>query len=154
MVSEGDIVPKFEASDADGNLVKSVDFKGKKYVLYFYPKDFTPGCTIEADEFSKDYKKFQKEGIEIIGISPDDVESHKKFCDKMRIKFSLLADTDKEISKMFGVWGKKKFMGREYMGVNRSTFLVNEKGKIFKIYQKVKPAGHSKEVLSDFLNSN
>ena len=154
MVSEGDIVPKFEASDADGNLVKSVDFKGKKYVLYFYPKDFTPGCTIEADEFSKDYKKFQKEGIEIIGISPDDVESHKKFCDKMRIEFSLLADTDKEISKMFGVWGKKKFMGREYMGVNRSTFLVNEKGKIFKIYQKVKPAGHSKEVLSDFLNSN
>ncbi|MDH5463794.1 MAG: thioredoxin-dependent thiol peroxidase [Nitrosopumilus sp.] len=154
MVSEGDTVPKFEASDANGNKVKSMDFKGKKHVIYFYPKDFTPGCTTEADEFSKDYKTFQKEGIEIIGISPDDVESHKKFCDKMGIKFQLLADSDKEISKMFGVWGKKKFMGREYMGVNRSTFLINEKGRIFKIYPKVKPAGHSKEVLNDFINSN
>ena len=106
----------------------------------------------EADEFSKDYKKFQKEGIEIIGVSPDDVDSHKKFCDKMGIKYPLLADIDKEISNLFGVWGKKKFMGREYMGVMRSTFLVDEKGKIFKIYPKVKPAGHSKEVLEDFLN--
>lgn len=154
MISEGNAVPKFEASDANGKKVKSTDFKGKKHVIYFYPKDFTPGCTTEADEFSKDYKKFQKEGIEIIGISPDDVGSHKKFCDKMGITFPLLADVDKEISSMFGVWGKKKFMGREYMGVNRSTFLVNEKGKIFKIYPKVKPAGHSKEVLNDFLNLN
>ncbi|MGH1569295.1 MAG: thioredoxin-dependent thiol peroxidase [Nitrosopumilus sp.] len=152
MVSEGDSVPKFAVNDADGNNVKSSDFKGKKHAIYFYPKDFTPGCTTEADEFSKDYKKFQKEGIEIIGISPDDVESHKKFCDKMGIKYPLLADVDKEVSNLFGVWGKKKFMGREYMGVMRSTFLVNEKGKIFKIYPKVKPKGHSKEVLEDFLN--
>ena len=152
MISEGDSVPKFEASDADGNKVKSTDFKGKKHVIYFYPKDFTPGCTTEADEFSKDYKKFQKEGIEIIGVSPDDVDSHRKFCDKMKINFPLLADVDKEISQKFGVWGKKKFMGREYMGVIRSTFLVNEKGKIFKMYPKVKPAGHSKEVLEEFLN--
>jgi peroxiredoxin Q/BCP len=154
MISEGDSVPKFEATDANGNKVKSTDFKGKKHVIYFYPKDFTPGCTTEADEFSKDYKKFQKEGIEVIGVSPDDVESHKKFCDKMGIKFPLLADTDKEISQKFGVWGKKKFMGHEYMGVFRSTFLVNQKGKIFKIYPKVKPSGHSKEVLEDFLNVN
>ena len=154
MISEGDSVPKFEATDANGNKVKSTDFKGKKHVIYFYPKDFTPGCTTEADEFSKDYKKFQKEGIEVIGVSPDDVESHKKFCDKMGIKFPLLADADKEISQKFGVWGKKKFMGREYMGVFRSTFLVNQKGKIFKIYPKVKPSGHSKEVLEDFLNVN
>ncbi len=152
MVSEGDSVPKFEANDANGNKIKSGDFKGKKYVIYFYPKDFTPGCTTEADEFSRDYKKFQKEGIEIIGVSPDDVNSHKKFCDKMGIKYTLLSDVDKEISNLFGVWGKKNFMGREYMGVMRSTFLVNEKGKIFKIYPKVKPAGHSKEVLEDFLN--
>ncbi len=154
MISEGDAVPKFEATDANGNKVKSTDFKGKKHVIYFYPKDFTPGCTTEADEFSKDYKKFQKEGIEVIGVSPDDVESHKKFCDKMGIKFPLLADADKEISQKFGVWGKKKFMGHEYMGVFRSTFLVNQKGKIFKIYPKVKPSGHSKEVLEDFLNVN
>ena len=150
MIEEGQTVPKFEASDANGNKVKSSDFKGKKHVIYFYPKDFTPGCTTEADEFSKDYSKFQKEGIEVIGISPDDVDSHKKFCEKMGIKFPLLADTDKEISQKFGVWGKKNFMGREYMGVNRSTFLVNEKGKIFKIFPKVKPAGHSKEVLEEF----
>lgn len=154
MISEGDSVPKFEATDANGSKVKSTDFKGKKHVIYFYPKDFTPGCTTEADEFSKDYKKFQKEGIEVIGVSPDDVESHKKFCDKMGIKFPLLADAEKEISQKFGVWGKKKFMGHEYMGVFRSTFLVNQKGKIFKIYPKVKPSGHSKEVLEDFLNVN
>lgn len=150
MLSEGDLVPKFEASDANGKKVKSSDFKGKKHVIYFYPKDFTPGCTTEADEFSKDYSKFQKEGIEVIGVSPDDVNSHKKFCEKMGIKFPLLADTDKEISQKFGVWGKKNFMGREYMGVLRSTFLVDEKGKIFRIFPKVKPAGHSKEVLEEF----
>ena len=154
MISKGDPVPKFEINDANGNKVKSSDFKGKKHAIYFYPKDFTPGCTIEADEFSKDYKKFQKEGIEIIGISPDDVNSHKKFCEKMGIKYPLLADVDKKVSKMFGVWGKKKFMGREYMGVVRSTFLVDVKGKIFKIYPKVKAAGHSKDVLENFLNSN
>ena len=154
MIKEGDQVPKFEINDANGNRVKSSDFKGKKHVIYFYPKDFTPGCTTEADEFSKDYKKFQKEGIEIIGISPDDVESHKKFCEKMGIKYSLLADVDKVVSKQFDVWGKKQFMGREYLGVTRSTFLVDEKGKIFKIYPKVKAAGHSKEVLDDFLKLN
>ena len=154
MISEGDFVPKFESNDSNGNKIKSSDFKNKKHVIYFYPKDFTPGCTTEADEFSKDYAKFKKEEIEIIGVSPDNVDSHKKFCEKMGIKYLLLADVDKEISKMFGVWGKKKFMGREYMGVMRSTFLVNEKGKIFKIYPKVKPAGHSKEVLKEFLNLN
>ena len=154
MISEGESVPKFEANDANGKKVKSTDFKGKKHVIYFYPKDFTPGCTTEADEFAKDYKKFQKEGIEVIGVSPDDVDSHKKFCDKMGIQFPLLADVDKDISQKFGVWGKKNFMGREYMGVTRSTFLVDDKGKIFKIYPKVKPAGHSKQVLEDFSNLN
>lgn len=150
MVSEGDDVPKFEVHDADGNKVKSTDFQGKKHAIYFYPKDFTPGCTVEADEFSRDYEKFQKEGIEIVGVSPDSVDSHKKFCEKMGIKYPLLADVDKDMSNKFGVWGKKKFMGREYMGVVRSTFLVDEKGKIFKIFPKVKPAGHAKEVLEEF----
>jgi peroxiredoxin Q/BCP len=152
MISEGDLVPKFELEDSDGNKIKSTDLKGKKHVIYFYPKDFTPGCTTEADEFSKDYNKFKKSGIEIVGISPDDVNSHKKFCEKMGIRYVLLADTDKEVSKKFGVWAKKKFMGREYMGVIRSTFLVNEKGKVFKVFPKVKAAGHSKQVLDSFTN--
>ena len=152
MITEGDPVPKFELEDSDGNKVKSTDFKGKKHVIYFYPKDFTPGCTTEADEFSRDYKKFKKSGIDVLGISPDDVDSHKKFCKKMGIPYTLLADTNKDVSKKFGVWGKKKFMGREYMGIVRSTFLVNEKGKIFKAYPKVKAAGHAKQVLEDFTN--
>ena len=150
MISEGQSLPKFQLSDSDGNTVKSNDLKGKKLVIYFYPKDFTPGCTIEADEFSKDYNKFQKAGIEIVGISKDDVESHKKFCNKMKIPYILLADTETKVSKMFGVWGKKKFMGKEYMGIIRSTFLVNETGKIFKIFEKVKAKGHSKEVLEAY----
>ncbi len=150
MISEGKSVPKFQLSDADGNTVKSSEIKGKKFVIYFYPKDFTPGCTVEADEFSRDYKKFQKAGIEIIGISKDDVESHKKFCKKMKIPYILLADVKTEVSKLFGVWGKKNFMGKEYMGIKRSTFLVNENGKIFKVFEKVKPKGHSKEVLEAY----
>ena len=150
MVEEGDKVPKFVINDAKGNKVKSIEFKGTKHVIYFYPKDFTPGCSTQADEFSQNYEKFQDNGIEIIGISPDDENSHKKFCIKMGIKYTLLSDTEKEVSNAFGVWGMKKFMGREYMGVTRSSFLVNEKGKIFKIYPKVKPAGHAKQVLEDF----
>ena len=152
MINDGDLVPKFELPDSNGKVVKSSDFKGKRHVVYFYPKDFTPGCTVEADEFSRDYKKFQKENIEIIGISKDDVESHKKFYEKMKIPYVLLSDTDAEVAKKFGVWGKKEFMGREYMGVTRSTFLVNEKGIIFKVFPKVKPAGHSNEVLEAFKN--
>ncbi len=150
MISEGELVPKFELQDANGNLVKSSELKGKKYVIYFYPRDFTPGCTTEADEFSKDYPKFKKAGIEVVGISKDDVKSHRKFCDKMNIPYILLSDVDTDVCKKFGVWGKKKFMGREFMGINRCTFLINEKGKIFKVFPKVKPKGHSKEVLDCF----
>jgi peroxiredoxin Q/BCP len=152
MLSVGDTVPEFSLKDAEGKIVKKSDLKGKKYVVYFYPKDFTPGCTTEAAEFSRDYKKFKSAGIEIIGISPDDVESHKKFGEKMEVPFILLADTETEIAKKFGVWGKKQFMGREYMGVNRTTFLVDEKGKIFMVFEKVKAAGHAQEVLEAFKN--
>lgn len=152
MISEGDQEPKFELKDANGNTIKSSDFKGKKHVIYFYPRDFTPGCTIEADEFSNEYKKFQKHGIEIIGISTDDVDSHKKFVDKMHIPYVLLSDPEAEVCKKFGVWGKKQFMGKEYMGVQRSTFLVDEKGKVFKAYPSVKPKGHADEVLQTMTN--
>ena len=152
MLSVGDDVPDFSLKDAVGNIIKKSDLKGKKYVVYFYPKDFTPGCTTEAAEFSRDYKKFKAKGIEIIGISPDDVDSHKKFGEKMGVSFILLADPETQIAKKFGVWGKKQFMGREYMGVNRTTFLVNEKGKIFKVFEKVKPIGHAQEVLEAFQN--
>ena len=152
MLTEGDDVPDFSLKDANGKLVRKSDLRGKRYVVYFYPKDFTPGCTTEAAEFSQDYKKFKNAGIEILGISPDDEESHKKFGEKMKVSFILLADTQTEVAKKFGVWGKKQFMGREYMGVNRSTFLVNEKGKIFKVFEKVKPIGHAQEVLTAFKN--
>jgi len=152
MLSVGDDVPDFSLKDAEGNIVKKSDLKDKKYVVYFYPKDFTPGCTTEAAEFSRDYKKFKAKGIEIIGISPDNVDSHKKFGEKMGVSFILLADPETDVAKKFGVWGKKQFMGREYMGVNRTTFLVNEKGKIFKVFEKVRAAGHAQEVLEAFQN--
>ncbi len=152
MLSEGDEVSDFALRDAEGKLIKKSDFKGKKYVVYFYPKDFTPGCTTEAAEFARDYKKFKSIGIEILGISPDDEESHKKFGEKMKVPFILLSDTETDVAKKFGVWGKKQFMGREYMGVNRTTFLVDEKGKIFKVFEKVKPVGHAQEVLEAFTN--
>ncbi len=150
MISEGSTVPAFVLQDSQGRTVRSEDFSGKKHAIYFYPKDFTPGCTTEADGFSKSYGEFKSRDIEVIGISPDDVASHGKFCKKMGIPYVLLADTDKTVSKAFGVWGMKKFMGREYMGVMRSTFLVNESGIIFKVYPKVKPAGHARDVLDEF----
>ena len=152
MLSAGDAVPEFSLKDAQGKTVKKSDMKGKRYVVNFYPKDFTPGCTTEAAEFARDYKKFRSAGIEIIGISPDDEESHKKFGEKMSVPFILLSDTEKDAAKKFGVWGKKQFMGREYMGVNRTTFLVDEKGKVLRVFEKVKPAGHAQEVLEAFNN--
>src|ERR671924_1280631 len=147
-LAEGAAAPDFTMRDREGKTIKLSELRGKKnIVVYFYPKDFTPGCTMEATEFSRDYKKFRDAGIEIVGISPDDEESHQKFRDKMGIPYLLVADTENETSKKYGVYGLKSFMGREYMGVNRSTFLVDKKGKIVKIFRRVKPAGHSQEVL-------
>ena len=146
-LAEGSDAPDFATRDNYGKTIKLSDLLGNKdVVVYFYPKDFTPGCTTEATEFSRDYKKFRDAGIEIIGISPDDEKSHEEFREKMGIPYQLVADTDNEISKKYGVYGLKSFMGREYMGVNRSTFLVDKKGKIVKIFKKVKPVGHSQEV--------
>jgi thioredoxin-dependent peroxiredoxin len=147
-LAEGAAAPDFTMRDKDGIGTKLSELRGKKdVVVYFYPKDFTPGCTMEATEFTRDYKKFRDAGIEIVGISPDDEESHQKFRDKMGIPYLLVADTENETSKKYGVYGLKSFMGREYMGVNRSTFLVDKSGKIVKVFKKVKPAGHSQEVL-------
>lgn len=150
MIQEGDHVPDFELPNSAGEIVRSSEMMGKRYVLYFYPRDFTPGCTTEADEFTKAYREFKDADITIFGISPDTVESHQKFTDKLCIPYPLLADTDKILANAFGVWGPKKFMGREYMGVNRSTFLVNESGIVFKAFPKVKPKGHAHQVLESF----
>lgn len=130
--------------------MKLSDFKSRKMVLYFYPRDFTTGCTTEASEFTRDYDRFKRSGIEIIGVSPDDEESHNKFKDKMNIPYHLAPDVDNSISKKYGTYGLKKFMGKEYMGVNRTTFLINEDGVIIRIFNKVKPMGHSSEVLQAF----
>jgi thioredoxin-dependent peroxiredoxin len=150
-VKEGDNPFDFEYQDSKGNKFKLADLlKQKKIVIYFYPKDFTPGCTIEAEEFTRDYAKFEQQGIEIIGISPDSNDSHTKFREKMNIPYMLAADVNNDISKVYGVFGLKKFMGKEYYGVTRSTFLVDKSGIIVKIYSSVKPKGHSQEVLEFF----
>lgn len=126
------------------------ELRGKKVVLYFYPKDDTPGCTKEACSFRDSFATFKKRGIEVLGVSLDSEAKHKKFAQKYDLPFRLLADTDRAISEAFGTYGEKKFMGRTYMGVNRMTFLIDEKGKIKKIYSKVKPEDHAAEVLAAF----
>jgi peroxiredoxin Q/BCP len=149
-LKEGNKAPDFKVPDADGKIVRLKDLKGKKVVLYFYPKDDTPGCTKEACAFRDSFSKFKRRGIEVLGVSLDNEKSHQKFAKKFDLPFRLLADTDRAVSEKYGTYGKKKFMGREYMGVNRMTFLIDEKGKIKKIYQKVKPEEHAEEVLAAF----
>jgi thioredoxin-dependent peroxiredoxin len=148
---EGTIAPDFTMKDNDDRDIKLSELcRAKDIVVYFYPKDFTPGCTNEAAEFTRDYKRFKDAGIEVVGVSPDTEESHQRFRQKMGIPYSLMADTKKEVSIAYGVYGPKSFMGREYMGVNRSTFLINKTGKIIKVFKRVKPAGHSQEVFEAF----
>ena len=148
-LKEGNSAPDFSFRSENQDM-KLSDFKSRKVVLYFYPRDFTSGCTTEASEFTRDYDRFKRSGIEIIGVSPDDEESHNKFKDKMNIPYHLAPDVDNSISKKYGTYGLKKFMGKEYMGVNRTTFLINEDGVIIRIFNKVKPMGHSSEVLQAF----
>ena len=128
------------------------DSVGKYVVLYFYPKDDTPGCTIETNDFNKLYSKFKKMNCEIYGISKDSIKSHNKFRQKYKIKFDLLADEDLKVLKKYKVWGKKKFMGREFMGIKRTTFLIDKKGKIIKVWENVKVKDHAKEVLKTLSN--
>jgi len=150
MLKEGASAPAFTTKDAEGDTVRLKDFRGQKVVLYFYPKDDTPGCTKEACSFRDAFSKFKKRGIQVFGVSPDGEASHKKFAAKYKLPFTLLADTDHAISDTYGVYGQKKFMGRTYMGVNRTTFLIDEKGKIKKVFEKVKPEEHANEVLEAF----
>ena len=142
--------PDFSLLDEKGKYHKLSDFSGKSVVLYFYPKDDTPGCTKEACNFRDDYSAYKTAGLEIIGISPDSSESHAKFKDKFNLPFLLLADKDHQVCELYGVWGKKKFMGREFDGVLRTTFLIDKEGIIIKIFEGVKPAEHSQEVLTEF----
>jgi len=150
MLKEGTTAPAFKTTDANGETISLKDLRGQKVVLYFYPKDDTPGCTKEACSFRDDFAKFKKRGIAVLGVSPDSEKSHKKFETKYKLPFTLLADTDHAIAESYGVWGEKKFMGRTYMGVNRTTFLIDEKGKIKKVFEKVKPEDHASEVLEAF----
>jgi len=150
MVKEGSTAPAFKTTNTNGDSVSLKDLRGKKVVLYFYPKDDTPGCTKEACSFRDAYSKFKKRGITILGVSPDSEKSHQKFTTKYELPFTLLADTDHSIADAYGVYGEKKFMGRTYMGIHRTTFLIDEKGKIKKVFEKVKPEDHADEVLGAF----
>ena len=150
MLKEGSTAPAFKTNDANGETIALKDLRGQKVVLYFYPKDDTPGCTKEACSFRDAFAKFKKKGIAVLGVSPDNEKSHLKFVTKYQLPFTLLADTDRAIAEAYGVWGEKKFMGRKYMGVHRTTFLIDEKGKIKKIFEKVKPEDHANEVLEAF----
>lgn len=145
----GSVAPDFTFRSGIQQM-KLSDFRKRKVVVYFYPRDFTTGCTTEASEFTTDYDKFKQRGIEIIGVSPDTEESHEKFREKMKIPYHLASDVNNAISKKYGTFGLKKFMGKEYMGVNRTTFLVDERGMIVEIFSKVKPQGHSNQVLEAF----
>jgi peroxiredoxin Q/BCP len=140
--------PDFELLDDTNVPRKLSDFRGRNVVLYFYPADDTPGCTKEACNFRDDYSAYENAGVQILGVSPDTVKSHVKFKQKFQLPFPLLADEGHKVCDLYGVWGPKKFMGREYEGVLRTTFLIDENGKIVKVFEKVRPAEHSTEVLS------
>jgi len=143
----GDKAPEFNVNDQDGNPVKLSDLKGKKVVLYFYPKDMTPGCTAEACNLRDNYKLLQKQGYEILGVSTDDEKSHKKFIAKEKLPFRLLADTDKQIHEAYDTWVEKSMYGRKYMGTARVTFVIDENGMIEEIIQKVDTADHTSQIL-------
>ena len=150
MLNVGDKAPAFSAKDQDGNTVKLADLKGKKVALYFYPKDDTPGCTKQACSIRDGFPKLKKAGITVIGVSTDDKESHQNFIKKYKLPFTLLADTNKKVVEKYGVYGEKNMYGKKYMGVNRNTFLIDENGKIVKIFKRVKVEEHADEILKAF----
>ncbi len=146
-LKEGDKAPAFSAEDQDGNTVKLEDFKGKKLVLFFYPKASTPGCTAEACNLRDNWQSFQNKGYAIVGVSADSKKRQQNFKTKYELPFPLLADEDKEVINAYGVWGPKKFMGKEYEGINRTTFIIDEEGKIEEVISKVKTKEHAAQIL-------
>jgi len=153
-LKEGQKAPAFEGIDQNGSLIKLKDYTGKKVVLYFYPKDNTPGCTAEACNLRDNYDLLLKKGFAIIGVSADDEKSHKKFAEKYSLPFPLIADTDKTILNDYGMWAEKKLYGKTYMGVLRTTFVIDEKGIIEKVIPKVNTKDHTKQILDSYNQLN
>lgn len=147
-LNKGDLAPDFESKDQSGNPVKLSNYRGKKMVMYFYPKDDTPGCTAEACNLRDNYNALQSKGYEILGISSDDEKSHQKFIKKYDLPFTLVADTDKSIHEKYGTWVEKSMYGRKYMGTARTTFIINENGKIEDIIEKVDTKNHTEQILN------
>ncbi|MCR4336409.1 MAG: thioredoxin-dependent thiol peroxidase [Candidatus Omnitrophica bacterium] len=147
-IEVGQKAPDFSAPASNGKKVSLKDFKGKNVVLYFYPKDDTPGCTVQACGFRDSIQSIESENTVVVGVSPDSVNSHEKFIKKFDLPFILLSDEDKKISQSYSVWVEKNMYGRKYMGVARTTFIIDSQGKIVKIFEKVKPQGHNAEILS------
>ena len=150
LLEPGAKAPDFKTTDQNGDTVSLKDFRGRKVVLYFYPKDDTPGCTKEACSFRDSFAEYERRGIKVLGVSTDDERSHRKFAEKYSLPFTLLADTDHTLADAFGVYGEKQFMGRNYMGVTRATFLIDEEGRVRKVFDKVKVDEHADEVLKAF----
>ena len=148
LLEVGAKAPDFKTVDQNGKKISLSDYKGKRVVLYFYPKDDTPGCTKEACAFRDNFPDFRKLKVDILGVSVDDEKSHKKFADKYELPFTLLVDTDKKIVESYGVWGEKSLYGKKYMGTNRVTYLIDETGHISAVYPKVKPESHVEELLN------
>jgi len=150
---KGTLAKNFTLPDQEGKMHTLKEYRGKWVVLYFYPKDDTPGCTVEACQFRDNFPKFKRSKAVLLGVSVDPVKKHAKFVAKYELPFTLLADEEKEVVHLYGVWAKKKFMGREYMGILRTSFLINPEGKIAKVYENVKPETHAEEVLADIRQS-
>jgi peroxiredoxin Q/BCP len=150
MVKEGEAAPDFETRDAEGREVKLSDFRGRKVVLYFYPKDDTPGCTKEACSFRDAFSDYEEKGIKVLGVSLDDEASHRAFASKYELPFTLLSDTDHSVSDAYGVYGEQRWGDKTFMGVARKTFLIDEEGKIKKVFDKVNVEQHADEVMEAF----
>jgi len=146
-LKQGDKAPEINASDQDGNRLSLGNLKGQKVILYFYPKDNTPGCTMESCNLRDNYRSLKEKGFEVIGVSADSEKSHQKFIKRHRLPFTLIADTDKKVLNDYGVWGEKKFLGKKYMGIHRTTFIIAEDGMIERVITKVKTKNHTRQLL-------